>query len=178
MVEHLRRLCGYRSLTISPVFRSGSFALPRRCPAASPSTLQIKGQPAPNGITWDSTASRFVIVPNGDTTIVSWAPGDSAPQPLATAPTMMDGVEALGGGRYLVTSWADSSLHLVADGKVTRIASGIAAPADIGRIDAGCLQPHPHLAGAGHRRRHLAMDQHLLCRSRPLVPDRFHFSAP
>ena len=94
--------------------------------------LTFKGQPAPNGITWDSTSSRFVIVPNGDTTIVSWAPGDSAPQPLATAPTMMDGVEALGGGRYLVTSWADSSLHLVADGKVTRIASGIAAPADIG----------------------------------------------
>jgi hypothetical protein len=107
--------------------------------------LTFKGQPAPNGITWDSTASRFVIVPNGDTTIVSWAPGDSAPQRVATAPTMMDGVEALGGGRYLVTSWADSSLNLVADGKVTRIAAGIAAPADIGFDRAGGKVAVPQL---------------------------------
>jgi hypothetical protein len=107
--------------------------------------LTFKGQPAPNGITWDSTASRFVIVPNGDTTIVSWAPGDSAPQRVATAPTMMDGVEALGGGRYLVTSWADSSLNLVANGKVTRIAAGIAAPADIGFDRAGGKVAVPQL---------------------------------
>ena len=107
--------------------------------------LTFKGQPAPNGITWDYTASRFVIVPNGDTTIVSWAPGDSAPQRVATAPTMMDGVEALGGGRYLVTSWADSSLNLVADGKVTRIAAGIAAPADIGFDRAGGKVAVPQL---------------------------------
>jgi hypothetical protein len=99
--------------------------------------LTFKGQPGPNGITWDSTASRFVVVPFGDTTIVSWAPGDSAPQPVATAPSMMDGVEALGGGRYLVTSWTDSSLNLVAQGKVTRLAGGIAAPADIGFDRAG-----------------------------------------
>jgi hypothetical protein len=107
--------------------------------------LTFKGQPAPNGITWDSTASRFVIVPNGDTTIVSWAPGDSAPQRVAAAPTMMDGVEALGGGRYLVTSWADSSLNLVANGKVTRIAAGIAAPADIGFDRAGGKVAVPQL---------------------------------
>jgi hypothetical protein len=107
--------------------------------------LTFKGQPGPNGITWDSTASRFVIVPNGDTTIVSWAPGDSAPQRVATAPPMMDGVEALGGGRYLVTSWADSSLNLVADGKVTRIAAGIAAPADIGFDRAGGKVAVPQL---------------------------------
>jgi len=99
--------------------------------------LTFKGQPGPNGITWDSTASRFVVVPFGDSTIVSWAPGDSAPQPVAKAPPMMDGVEALGGGRYLVTSWADSSLNLVAGGQVTRLATGIAAPADIGFDRAG-----------------------------------------
>ena len=94
--------------------------------------LTFKGQPGPNGITWDSTASRFVVVPMSDSTIVSWAPGDSAPQPVAKGPPMMDGVEPLGGGRYLVTSWADSSLNLVADGKVTRLAGQIASPADIG----------------------------------------------
>jgi hypothetical protein len=94
--------------------------------------LTFKGQPGPNGITWDSTASRFVMVPMGDSTIVSWAPGDSMPQPVAKGPPMMDGVEPLGGGRYLVTSWTDSSLNLVADGKLTRLAGKIASPADIG----------------------------------------------
>jgi len=94
--------------------------------------LTFKGQFGPNGITWDSTASRLVVVPMGDSTIVSWAPGDSAPVTIAKAPPMMDGVEALGRGRYLVTSWADSSLNLVAHGKVTRLVAGIAAPADIG----------------------------------------------
>ena len=107
--------------------------------------LTFTGQIGPNGITWDSTASRFVIVPMGDSTIVSWAPGDSAPQPVAKAPPMMDGVEALGGGRYLVTSWADSSLNLVADGKATRIAAGIAAPADIGFDRAGGKVAVPQL---------------------------------
>ena len=107
--------------------------------------LTFKGQVGPNGITWDSTASHFVIVPMGDSTIVSWAPGDSVPQPMAKAPPMMDGVEALGGGRYLVTSWADSSLNLVADGKVTRIATGIAAPADIGFDRAGGKVAVPQL---------------------------------
>jgi hypothetical protein len=94
--------------------------------------MTFKGHPGPNGITWDSTASRFVMVPMSDSTIVSWAPGDSTPQPVAKGPPMMDGVEPLGGGRYLVTSWADSSLNLVADGKVTRLAGKIASPADIG----------------------------------------------
>jgi hypothetical protein len=108
--------------------------------------LTFKGQPGPNGIAWDSTASRFVVVPFGDTTIVSWAPGDSAPEPVAKAPTMMDGVEALGGGRYLVTSWADSSVNLVADGKVTRLAGGIAAPADIGFDRAGGKLAVPQLS--------------------------------
>ncbi len=107
--------------------------------------LTFKGQVGPNGITWDSTASRLIMVPMGDSTIVSWAPGDSAPQPVAKAPPMMDGVEALGGGRYLVTSWADSSLNLVADGKVTRIAAGIAAPADIGFDRAGGKVAVPQL---------------------------------
>jgi hypothetical protein len=105
--------------------------------------LTFKGQPGPNGITWDSSASRFVVVPMGDSTIVSWAPGDSAPQPVAKGPPMMDGVEPLGGGRYLVTSWADSSLNLVADGKVTRLAGQIASPADIGfdRVDGKVAVP-------------------------------------
>jgi sugar lactone lactonase YvrE len=94
--------------------------------------LTFKGQPGPNGITWEENSSRFVVVPLTDSTIVAWAPGDSAPQALGTAPGAMDGVEALDGDRFLVTSWADSSLNLFADGKVTRLAGNLPGPADIG----------------------------------------------
>jgi hypothetical protein len=34
-------------------------------------------------------------------------------------------------GRILVTSWADSSLFVLAKGESKRVASGIASPADI-----------------------------------------------
>ena len=37
------------------------------------------------------------------------------------------------------------------------IAAG--ATADVGRIDAGSMQPHPDLARPGHRRRHVAEGQ-------------------
>lgn len=105
----------------------------------------FKGQPAPNGITWEESRSRFVVVPMADTTIVTWAPGDSAAQPMATAPGMMDGVEAVEGGRLLVTSWADSSLNLVADGKVTRLAGNLPGPADIGFDRSGAKVAVPQL---------------------------------
>jgi sugar lactone lactonase YvrE len=107
--------------------------------------LTFKGQPGPNGITWEENSSRFLVVPMGDTTIVAWAPGDSAPQPVATAPGMMDGVEALDGERFLVTSWADSSLNLVGDGKVTRLAGNLPGPADIGFDPAGGKVAVPQL---------------------------------
>ena len=107
--------------------------------------LTFKDKPSPNGITWEANGSRFVVVPMADTTIVAWAPGDSAPQALGTAPGMMDGVEALDGDRFLVTSWADSSLNLFAGGKVTRLAGGLPGPADIGFDPSGGKVAVPQL---------------------------------
>ena len=45
---------------------------------------------------------------------------------------MMDGVEPLGDGRLLITSWADSSLFLLDSGKITKLLGGLPGPADIG----------------------------------------------
>jgi hypothetical protein len=87
---------------------------------------------APNGITWDSAGRSFVIVPFFGQQIVRWAPGDSALQPLATGKGQHDGVEPIGNGRLLVTSWADSSLNLIDGGRVNRLAGGVPSPADIG----------------------------------------------
>lgn len=94
--------------------------------------MSFHGQPGPNGITWDSAISRFVVVPYFDTIIVSWAPGDSSAKPFAVGPGMMDGVESLGGERYLVTAGADSSLDIIEKDRVTRLAGNLPTPADIG----------------------------------------------
>ena len=59
-------------------------------------------------------------------------PGDSALQPLAKGKGQHDGVEPIGNGRLLVTSWTDSSLNVVEDGRVTRLAGGVPSPADVG----------------------------------------------
>ncbi|HET8624077.1 MAG TPA: SMP-30/gluconolactonase/LRE family protein [Gemmatimonadales bacterium] len=87
---------------------------------------------APNGITWDSAGRSFVIVPFFGQQMVRWSPGDSALQPLASGKGQQDGVEPIGNGRLLVTSWVDSSLNVVEGGRVTRLAGGVPSAADIG----------------------------------------------
>lgn len=94
--------------------------------------LEDSSLAAPNGITWDSAGRSFVIVPFFGQQMVRWAPGDSALQPLARGKGQQDGVEPIGNGRLLVTSWADSSLNVVDGGRVTRVAGGVPSPADIG----------------------------------------------
>ena len=94
--------------------------------------LQSPQLAGPNGITWDSAANHFVIVPFAGNAIVAWRPGEKTVQPIATGPGQEDGVEVLPGGRLLVTSWADSSLFVVENGQATTIAKGVPSPADIG----------------------------------------------
>ena len=94
--------------------------------------VKFDGQPSPNGITWDSAGGRFVIVPFNDKAISSWVPGDSTPQKIGEGPGMQDGIEEFGGGRFLVTAWADSSLSVLSEGKLTRLAGNLPGPADLG----------------------------------------------
>ncbi|MGH7580305.1 MAG: SMP-30/gluconolactonase/LRE family protein [Gemmatimonadales bacterium] len=94
--------------------------------------LEFKDKPGVNGIVWDSTGARFLMVPFGDTSIYQWVPGDTAPRVVAQGPGMMDGIEPLGDRRFVVTSWADSSLFLLQDDKITRLMGGLPGPADIG----------------------------------------------
>ena len=94
--------------------------------------VKFDGEPAPNGITWDPAGRRFVIVPFGDKAISAWAPGDSTPQKIGEGPGMQDGIEEFGGGRFLVTSWADSSLSILSEGKLTNLAKNLPGGADLG----------------------------------------------
>jgi len=93
--------------------------------------LELKDKPGPNGITWDSAASKFLIVPFQGTSIYHWAPGDSAPTVVAQGPGMMDGIEALGDGRFVVSTWTDSSLFVLDGDKITKLVGGLPEAADI-----------------------------------------------
>jgi sugar lactone lactonase YvrE len=87
----------------------------------------------PNGITWDKQSNRLVVVsfdpfhsqmyaisPNGERRL------------LAKGNGKFDGVEPLGGGRFMVASWNDSSVRLLGNGENRRIANNVIQPADIG----------------------------------------------
>jgi sugar lactone lactonase YvrE len=85
----------------------------------------------PNGITWDPKESRFVIVSFLGKGIFGWKPGEKDVKLLGSGPGQQDGVAVLPDGKLLVTSWADSSLFVLEDGKPRKVASGIPSPADI-----------------------------------------------
>ena len=86
----------------------------------------------PNGIAWDQANERFVLAPFGEPGVLTWKIGDTAPMPLVTGAGQFDGVEVLPDGRVLVSSWADSAVHVITNGRMRKLVSGIAAPADIG----------------------------------------------
>lgn len=92
-----------------------------------------KALAGPNGITWDAANSRFIVVPYGtDSSIKTWSPGTKAVNNLGKgASTKYDGVEVLSGGRVLVSSQGDSSLHLFTNGTDRPIIKTGGAPADI-----------------------------------------------
>lgn len=87
----------------------------------------------PNGITWDATDRRFIVVPwAGDSVIRAWTVGGKTLVDIGrTGGTRLDGVEILSGNRLLVASQSDSSLHLFTGGTGRPIIRTGGAPADI-----------------------------------------------
>jgi sugar lactone lactonase YvrE len=85
---------------------------------------------APNGIAFMDDA--LLVAQFMGTNLVAWSPGEKAPRPIGTGPGQQDGIEILPDNRLLVTSWSDSSLFIVEDGKSTRVAYPLPSPADIG----------------------------------------------
>jgi sugar lactone lactonase YvrE len=87
----------------------------------------------PNGITWDATGGRFLVVPFGGAhAIRAWRPAGGLEE-VGTGPgARYDGVEVLAGGRVLVASQADSSLHIFEGGQGRAVIRVGGRPADIG----------------------------------------------
>ena len=104
------------------------FKLTRRTPSVAISDSALS---APNGITWDSAGGRFIVAPFNGKALLTWKPGGK-PATLAPGVGQFDGVEVLQDGRVLASSWADSSVHVAQNGNVTKLASGLPSPADIG----------------------------------------------
>jgi sugar lactone lactonase YvrE len=95
--------------------------------------LQDTSLGGPNGITWDANRSRFIVVPYGGASAIrSWTAGSKTLNQIGrSGGSKFDGVEVLSGGRVLVASQADSSLHLFAGGIGRPIIHTGGAPADI-----------------------------------------------
>ena len=92
--------------------------------------------PKPNGITWDAAHDRWLVVTFDDFNSVLYAMSagsDTTRTKLASGLGRWDGVELLADGRALVTSWNDSSLHVIdSAGTVTPLVRRLPAPADLG----------------------------------------------
>ena len=86
----------------------------------------------PNGITWDPSTNRMLLGPLGDSTIYSFTPGDSTVTALVKGPGGYDGIEALGAGRFVVSSLDGSSILIYRDGALTAVIDSLQDPADIG----------------------------------------------
>jgi sugar lactone lactonase YvrE len=95
--------------------------------------LEHRSLGAPNGITWDADGQRFIVVPyGGGHDIFAWQQGGTRLEKIGnTDGAKFDGVEVLSGGRILVASQGDSSLHLFSGGRGAPIIRTTGAPADI-----------------------------------------------
>ena len=89
----------------------------------------------PNGITYDDTEKRVIMVPFGGTTIFTAKEGSGA-IPMGLGPGQQDGVVVLD-GRILVSSWADSSVSEIGPNGIRKVITGVPSPADIGLDAAG-----------------------------------------
>jgi sugar lactone lactonase YvrE len=85
----------------------------------------------PNGITWDATGNRFIVVAFGGPSVFEWKLGDKNPTVIARGPGGFDGVE-MARGKLLVSSWTDSTVSAYQSGTETKIITGVPSPADIG----------------------------------------------
>jgi sugar lactone lactonase YvrE len=87
----------------------------------------------PNGIAWDASGNRFILAPFGGASLQTWAPGQAQPTNLVTGPGGYDGLEVLSNGNILVSSWTDSTIHVIHGGShMMPLVKGVSAPADLG----------------------------------------------
>lgn len=98
-------------------------------------TIVLRGDSLmnPNGIAWDEANARFILAPFGGPDLMAWNPGTPQATKLTAGPGGYDGVEVLSNGNILVSSWTDSTVHVVHGGShIMPLVRNVSAPADIG----------------------------------------------
>jgi sugar lactone lactonase YvrE len=88
----------------------------------------------PNGITWDAERVRWIVV-SFDPFVGEMAsmPADMSSRTVLRSGTgQLDGVEVLRDGTILFSSWADSSIHALRDGRDQQVIREVPVAADIG----------------------------------------------
>ena len=98
----------------------------------SVTSLRADSLDAPNGIAWDRANNRFLLATFQGNAVKTWMRGDKTTATLVTGPGAYDGIEVLGDGRILVTSWTDSAVHVVQNGTMSTLIRNVSGPADIG----------------------------------------------
>lgn len=86
----------------------------------------------PNGLTWDARGNRWLMVNFAPFGSALAAFNGNTRQILSDGKGKFDGVEVLGDGRVLYTSWSDSSVHVYADGSDRQLIRNLPTPADLG----------------------------------------------
>jgi len=88
----------------------------------------------PNGITWDSTAKRWIVVSYDPFVgeVATFTDGDSLRHVIRTGTGKLDGVKVLHSGAIIFSSWADSSVHILENGRERKLIRQVPVPADIG----------------------------------------------
>jgi sugar lactone lactonase YvrE len=88
----------------------------------------------PNGITWDARQARWIVVSFDPFVgeVAAMPPDMSRRTVIRSGKGQLDGVEVLADGTILFTSWADSSIHALRDGRDRQIIRDVPVAADIG----------------------------------------------
>ena len=88
----------------------------------------------PNGISWDAKGNRWIVVSFDPfhSEVYALGANDTSRTVLATGKGKFDGLEVLPDGRFIVTCWNDSSLHVIGKDTDERVVKNLSWPADIG----------------------------------------------
>jgi sugar lactone lactonase YvrE len=87
----------------------------------------------PNGVSWDAKTKRWLVVTFSpwDSRLLAFR-SDGSSSVIARGSGEWDGLEMMADGRALVTSWRDSSVHLISGASDERVIRGVSTPADLG----------------------------------------------
>lgn len=90
----------------------------------------------PNGIAWDAANHRWIVVSFDQFSwnVVALLPASDSARTLLSREKQgkLDGVQVLPSGGILYSSWADSSIHLLRDGRDRQLIREVISPAGIG----------------------------------------------